>query len=244
MGESPNALPRDPNFPATSWGLVARAGQADSVARAALAELYRKYWYPLYVFARRGGAGVSEAEDLTQGFFTHLLSHPVTASADRTRGRFRTYLLQCFKNYRAKISEAENALKRGGAARIVALDFAGVDSRYEHEPADPADPERLYLRRWALTLIDEAFAELEAEYAAADRWILFDRLKGGLLGDRDATYALIGNDIGMTADAVKQAASRLRTRFGQKLRSLVGALVADDSEIDDEIRDLLAALAG
>jgi RNA polymerase sigma factor (sigma-70 family) len=237
----PDAAPPDARFPTTSWALVARAGTDGGPA---VAELCRRYWYPLYAFARRAGAPAPEAEDLTQGFFAHFLEGAVYARADPARGRFRTFLLRCFRNYQANVHRAARAQKQGGGAAVVPLDPADAEARYRREPAEPADPERLYLRRWALTLIDEAFATLQAEYTAAGRGGLFDRLRAGLLGDPGGTYAAVGRELGMSADAVKQAAARLRARFGQALRSLVGGVVADPADVDAEVRDLMAALAG
>jgi RNA polymerase sigma-70 factor (ECF subfamily) len=184
------------------------------------------------------------AEDLTQGFFAHFLEHAVYARADPARGRFRTFLLGCFRHYWSNLDRADRAGKRGGGRAVVPLDAAGADARYAGEPADPADPERLYLRRWALTAIDEAFAAVGAEYAAAGRAVLFDRLRACLPGGGEGTYAIVGAEFGMTAAAVRQAAARLRARFGAALRALVGGLVADPADVDAEVRDLIAAVGG
>src|SRR5262245_58246903 len=176
MAGDPQAAHADERFPTTSWGLVARAGGGDVAARAAIAELCGRYWYPLYAFARRGGAAPPDAEDLTQGFFAHFLEDAVYEKADPARGRFRTFLLRCFRHYQANVRRAAQTVKRGSGSPALPLDLTDAEVRYQREPADPADPERLYLRRWALTAIDEAFVALEAEYAAAGRGVLFDRL--------------------------------------------------------------------
>jgi len=244
MADSPRIGPPDSQFPTTCWSLVARARADDPAVRSAVAELCGRYWYPLYAFARRAGAAAPEAEDLTQGFFTHFLEHGGYARADPARGRFRTFLLGCFRNYWSNLDRAARAGKRGGGRPALPLDAAAAAARYAGEPADPADPERLYLRRWALTTIDEAFAALEAEYAAAGRALLFDRLRGCLLGEGEGTYAVVGLELGMTAEAVRQAAARLRARFGAALRARVGGLVADPADVDAEVRDLIAAVAG
>ncbi|HEX3147175.1 MAG TPA: sigma factor [Gemmataceae bacterium] len=243
MADSSEPIGRDSQFPTTQWSVVARAGVDNGSARAAVAELCREYWYPLYAFARRSGATAAEAEDLTQGFFTHFLEDAVYSQADPARGRFRTFLLRCFRNYQSNHRRADRAKKRGGGAAVVALDSARADAAYKREPVDPADPERLYFRRWALTVIDDVFVALGAEFVAAGRGPLFDRLKSSLLGDGDGTYARIGSDFDMTEDAVKQTASRLRARFGNILRVHIGALVVRPEEVDDEIRDLMAAVA-
>src|SRR5262245_45769943 len=122
--------PHQTQFPSTSWGLIARAGVEDETARAALADLCRRYWYPLYAFARRDGAAAEEAEDLIQGFFAHFLERAVYGKADPTRGQFRSFLLGCFRNYRANNRRSARARKRGGGALGVSFDPAAAEARY------------------------------------------------------------------------------------------------------------------
>jgi DNA-directed RNA polymerase specialized sigma24 family protein len=160
-------------FPSSHWSLIARAGAADSVeARAALADLCRRYWYPLYAFIRRQLDSTHDAEDVTQGFFAHLLANDLIADADRTRGRFRTYLLACCKYYLANFRRAARSTKRGGDVSILCLDFESAEGRFAREPVD-SKADALYMRRWAFTLLDESFAALEKEYGDDKRTKLF-----------------------------------------------------------------------
>jgi RNA polymerase sigma-70 factor (ECF subfamily) len=230
-------------FPSSNWSLIAHAaGDDPEPARQALADLCRRYWYPVYAFVRRQLENVHDAEDATQGFFAHLLANNVVAAVDPARGRFRTYLLACCKNYLAKHRRAERAEKHGGRVAILNLDFVWAVARYAREPIDASDPDRLFLRRWAFTLLEETFAELEQEYQADGRSELFARLRSALIDDQAPTYAAIGQEIGMSESAVKKAAQRMRERFGVVLRRRVADTLDDSTTVEDEIRDLFAAV--
>jgi hypothetical protein len=143
-------LPAAVAFPPTHWSVILTAGQGGSVdAAAALAELCRLYWYPLYAFARRQGFLPEDAEDLTQGFFEHLIRHRVIAAADDARGRFRSFLLQCFKHFIASERTRAAAQKRGGGRSLLPLDAERGETQFQSEAADRRDPEVLYERNWA-----------------------------------------------------------------------------------------------
>ena len=233
-------------FPTSQWSLIARAGASDAnAARVALAELCRRYWYPIYAFVRRQVASNHDAEDIAQGFFEHLLANEVIADANRSRGRFRTFLLACCKHYIANRKRAARAEKRGGNAVIVGIDFDDAAKRYSHEPADPVDAEQLFLRRWAFTLLEETIAALQSEYAASGRDELFARLRPMLTSDPEArTYAAIASEIGMNDGAVRKAAQRMREQFREELRRRIADTVENEDQVADEIRDLFAAVRG
>ncbi len=232
-------------FATTRWSLIAAAGDpAAADTRAALAELCAAYWYPVYAYARRRGHGHHAAKDLTQGFFARLIETNDLAAADRTRGRFRSFLLAACQHYLANQFDRDAARKRGGGFARVPLDFADAAGRYAREPADGTSPERLFDRRWALDLLDRTLAGLRDEYAGSGRATLFDALKGGLAGGVDEGYAAVAEQLGMTAGAVKVAAHRLRQRYRDRLRALIAETVATPDDVDAEIRDLFAALGG
>ena len=233
------------DFPSSHWSLIAQAGAADpEAAHQALTELCNRYWYPIYAFVRRQVRSADQAEDLTQGFFADLLRRKTIRTADPGRGRFRTYLLTCCRRYVVNDWRAGRSLKNGAGVPLVRLDFEAADARYGREPADPADPEVQFRRGWALTLLDQTFAALQDEYAAAGRGELFARLRPGLTGDLGAArHAEVGAAVGLSEAAVRKAFERLKKRFGAELRRRVGETVADPAEVDDEIRDLFAAVA-
>ena len=217
----------------------------DTEGRAALESLCTAYWFPLYAFERRRGAGPEEAQDLVQGFFAELLEKDYLRQADRERGRFRTFLITAFRHFASKEREKARAEKRGGGRTPLPLDFADGESRYLREPADDRTPERIFERRWALTLLDEALGRLRGEHRAAGREDLFEALQGTLGGGtaEASSYAEVGARLGMSEGAVKVAVHRLRRRYREILRASIAETVADPSEVDDEIRHLLAALA-
>jgi RNA polymerase sigma-70 factor (ECF subfamily) len=231
-------------FASTHWSVVLAAGQgSSSEAREALATLCRVYWYPLYAYARRRLGNVDDAQELTQEFFTQFLEKNYFQGADPQRGKFRSFLLTAFLRFLAKERERANAQKRGGGRALLPLDFQAGERRYHLEPADPTTPQSLFERRWALTLLEQTLARLREELASAGKERLFERLKGTLTGDDlREPYAQIGQELGMSEQAIKVAVHRLRRRYQELLRAEIGQTVDRTEEIDDELRDLFAAV--
>jgi RNA polymerase sigma factor (sigma-70 family) len=232
------------HFATTRWSLVAAAGQGRSPeSREALAALCTAYWYPLYAYARRRLPGAHDAQDLTQAFFAELLEKDYLQAADPGRGKFRSFLLTAFKHFLAKERERANAQKRGGGRAPVALDFQAGEHRYRLEPADHATPEAIYERRWALAILEQTLARLRAELADAGKEKLFESLKGALAGEGpQEPYVRIGAELGISEQAVKVAVYRLRRRYQELLRGEIAQTVASPEEVDDELRDLFAAV--
>jgi DNA-directed RNA polymerase specialized sigma24 family protein len=233
-------------FATTHWSLIARAADGRTAeGRAALAELCRIYWYPLYGFARRHGLAPADAEDLTQGFLADLLARDAVAQADAARGRFRTFLLNSFDHYRSHERVRAHAAKRGGGEAVVSFDVIhAAEGRFRDEPATTESPEKVYDRKWAMSLIEVSLAAVRREYAVNGKAAWFDELKAALwCGRGEIAYAEIARRLGSTEGAVKVAVHRLRQRFGERFRTEVAKTVADPAEIDDEIRHLLAAVS-
>src|SRR5262245_61116679 len=194
---SPSPAPPARGFATTRWSLVAAAAQpAAPEAAAALADLCRLYWYPVYAYVRRRGHGADEAEDLTQAFFARLLEKGALGAATPARGRFRNFLLASCQHFLANERERAGALKRGGG-RVVSLDLSGADGRYRLEPDGGEGPERLFERRWAMELLGRALARMREEHESAGKGRLFDALKGQLTGD-GAAHAALAEGLGMT----------------------------------------------
>ena len=243
MPTSPEPTSRDA-FPSTHWSLVALAGDPNT-AQDALSKLCRQYWYPIYAFFRRRSASVSEAEDLTQGFFAHLLDGDLVADAKPAIGRFRGYLISCCRHYLVDQHRRNVAVKRGASARRVSIDFVAAERRYRKEPADGGDPERLFVRNWAFALIEQAEKSVRTEYALADRGALFDRLRPALVGDPNSErYRVVGLEFGLTPNAVKMVAQQMRERYAAELRRRIAQTVARPEDVDEEIRELFVAVAG
>jgi RNA polymerase sigma-70 factor (ECF subfamily) len=223
---------------------VAAAGGSNSSAAAqALEWLCGVYWYPLYAFCRRKGHGAEDAFDLTQEFFTRLLEKCSIAGADPAKGKFRTYLLTSFERFLVNEWKREHRLKRGGGRMPFSFNAAAAEERYRLEPADVHTAERIYERRWALTLLEQTLERLGAECAASGRLPLFEAVKPELSGEGgESTLAEIAGRLGMTTSAVKTAMHRLRRRYGELLRAEIAQTVALPDEIDDEIRQLFSIL--
>ncbi len=234
----------DGRFRTTRWSVVVAAGaDPGSEGRVALESLCSAYWYPLYAFARRRGEGVETAQDLVQGFFATLLEKDYLAQADRDRGRFRTFLITAYCNYASKERDRASAQKRGGGRLPISLDVAAGEARYAAEPADDRTPERVFERRWALTVLDRVLDALRTEFTTSGRGALFDALLP-FVADASAQrpYREIGGEIGMTEGAVKVSVHRLRKRYRHLLRSAVAETVGDDADVDDELRHLIDSL--
>jgi RNA polymerase sigma-70 factor (ECF subfamily) len=229
-------------FRTTRWSLIATAGDpAATDSRQALADLCGLYWYPVYAYVRRRTPDRHRAEDLTQAFFTRLLETNDLADADRTRGRFRTFLLTACQHFLANRHDYETAKKRGGGVTLLPIDFGLGEERFAREPADPHTAEADFERRWALTLLDQTLKELRAEYAESGKGPLFDSLKGTLTGDGPA-YRDLAARLGLSEGAVKVAVHRLKQRYRDKLRAVIAETVDKPEDVDEEIRDLFAAL--
>ena len=232
-----------PVFATTHWSVVLSAQDKESPkSAAALESLCRAYWYPLYAYARRSGHKSSDAEDLTQGFFTKLLEKDYLKAATSEKGRFRAFLLVAFKRFMAGEWDREHALKRGGLTPVLSIDQQAAESRFAVEPSHQVQPDMLFDRQWAATLLERTMAQLQEEYVASGRAKLFEYLKSSLAGEDSALrYADIAARLNLTEPAVKMAVYRLRARYREVLRAEIGHTVSEPEQIEEEIRHLFSA---
>lgn len=213
-------------------------------SQCALESLCETYWLPVYAYVRRVVARVEDAQDLTQGFFAQLLEKDAIAKADPERGRFRAFLLTALKNFLTNERLKARAEKRGGGKPALSLDFDSGESRCQIEPSHELTPERLFERRWVLTLLDLVLNHLRVELAEQGKESHFEQLKAALTGEMANTdYEQAAETLDITAAAAKQAAYRMRRRYRELFRLHVARTVADDSEVDDEIGRLLESLS-
>ena len=221
------------------------AGRGDSTrARAALERLCKSYWYPLYAFVRRLGHGAHDAEDLVQSFFAVCLEKNYLGAADQAKGRFRSFLLLALKRFLANEWDKQRALKRGGATASISLDSLTAEQRYALEPAEQLSADKLYERRWALTLLDQVVTRLHDEQADAGKLTQFEQLKECLTAaGRGTPYAELAARLGTTEGAIKVTVHRLRQRYRELLEEEIANTVATREEIEEERRHLLAALS-
>jgi RNA polymerase sigma-70 factor (ECF subfamily) len=234
-------LPR-PAFVTTHWSIVLSARDQDSPKSSeALEALCRTYWFPLYAFVRRQGRSPHDAQDSTQEFFARLLEKGYLNSATQDRGRFRTFLLVALKRFLANEWDRQQAQKRGGATLVLPIDPELAESRFMAGPAHELQPDLLFDRQWALTLLDRTMLRLQEEYVSSGRAKLFELLRGCLTKDESALpYVEIATRLNLTEPAVKMAVQRLRARYREILRAEIADTVAGPEEIEEEIRHLFS----
>jgi RNA polymerase sigma-70 factor (ECF subfamily) len=230
-------------FATTHWSMVLSAGEADSPeADQALARLCKSYWYPLYAYVRRQGYKPEEAQDLTQEFFARLLAKNYLKSLDRQKGKFRSFLLAAMEHFLAKEWRDARRLKRGGGRPILSLDEQDVEARYLIEPAEEMTAERIFERRWAFTVLEQAIQRLREEFAAAGKGALFESLQGFLSGEKTA-YAQLESRLDMSEGAIKVAVHRMRQRYGDLLRQEIANTVSAPEDVDEEVRYLISVIS-
>jgi DNA-directed RNA polymerase specialized sigma24 family protein len=246
MSQTPIDRPSPGHFPTTRWSQVILAGNPDTnLARQSLADLCNAYWFPLYAYIRRRGHDPEKAKDLTQDFFAHMLEKGLLAEVDPTRGRFRAFLRTVCTHFLANRRDHDRAKMRGGGRAFVSIDPEDAEGRYALEVSDGLTPERIFDRSWAVTLLGRVLDQLGREYDEAGKAETFAALRGLLAGEPDApSYDAIARSLGMTVGATRVVAHRLRRRYGELLRREIASTLAEPDNVDDEIRDLFAALEG
>lgn len=228
-------------FQTTDWSLVVDAGVSGELQRRALERLCRAYWLPTYGFIRQLGHDAESAKDLTQAFFAHLLAHDFFATADRERGRFRNYLRQSCRLFLGNAWRKRTAEKRGGG--LVDVPWSELTPDEEAGFATSDDPGREFDRRWALALLRNALARLEAEHATPEAARTFALLRPFLTARPDpGDYARIAGELGLARGHVPVLVHRLTQRYSELIRAEVAATVATRADIDAELRHCLQAL--
>ncbi len=231
-------------FNTTRWTMVLRAASdgADAGA-AALEQLCRIYWPPLYAYVRRRGHSPHDAEDLTQEFFARLLAKGSLESVRQEKGRFRSFLLASMNHFLANEWDRSRTEKRGGRLSFISMDEESWDGLRVREGIADLNAERLFQRRWALAVLNQAMTRLSAEAERAGRAALFDRLKGYLEGEpAEGEYARLAQELGWRQGAVALTVHRLRARLNELVREEIAHTVPSENEVEDELRQLYAAL--
>ena len=228
----------NPAFTATRWTIIF-AARKDSPE--ALEKLCARYWQPLYTYVRRSGHSEEDAKDLVQGFFAELLSRNFLNKVTPEKGKFRSFLLTCYKNYAANIRARDSAQKRGGGMTILPLEMEGLEGAYTLEPAEGLTPEKIYLRRWAAALVDHVLAEVAAEYEG--RAEIFRVIEPFLRKEGESRYREAAEKLGMSENAFKQAVFRLREFYRSRFRMAVAQTLAPGEDVDQEISEIMAALS-
>jgi RNA polymerase sigma-70 factor (ECF subfamily) len=232
-------------FTTTHWTVILNAGRPETPESAdALERLCRNYWQPLYAYVRRRGYSPHDAQDLTQSFFARLIAKNYLRQVDRTKGKFRSFLLAALEHFLANEWRNAHVQKRGGKAAMLSLDDTRAEELYAQIPATPASPEKLFEQQWATTVLGQVLTRLRDEFAASGKGALFAELKGFLPGDkRDGSYAELAAKLQTTEPAIKMAVSRMRHRYGELLRAQIAETVSRPEDVDEELRAFFAALS-
>ncbi len=231
-------------FATTRWTMVLSAGAGSSAhGDEALEQLCRAYWFPLYAHIRRRGHGADAAQDLTQGFFARLLERNDLAGLTREGGKFRSFLLIALNHFLSNEHEHASALKRGGGKTILSLDDDTAEDRYLSEPSHSESPDKLFERRWALTLMENALGQLGGEQTVAGDTAVFAALRPFLSREPEpGEYAAISARLDVAPGTLAVRVHRLRGRYRQLVRAAVADTVDSPLEVEAEMRHLLAAL--
>jgi DNA-directed RNA polymerase specialized sigma24 family protein len=221
--------------------MIAKAGDSHTLEyQDSLARLCGSYWQPVCAFIQRKGFNPEEARDCTQEFFTRVIEKEYLRDVDRTKGKFRSFLLAAVSHFLSNHLDSLRAQKRGGGRDPVSLDAAGTEIRRACEPAHDSTPEAQFDYQWALTVLERALECLRTEYSSAD----FFRLKPFLLGDAaHGQLAAAARQLATSEGSLKVAVHRMRRRFREKLRAEIANTVSDPALVDEEIRYLVAVLA-
>lgn len=231
------------SFEDTNWFVVREAGRSElPAADAARTSLCRTYWYPIYCFIRGQGRPPEDAQDLTQEFFARLFKTDYLRAAARERGKFRSYLLMMLKRFLADEWDRSRRQKRGGGAPPLSLDGGNTEFFSRHEPADTTTPDKLFDRFWAESLLQQALERLAEESAAAGKRELFAALKDRITCETEVTCAATAQKLGLTPSNLKVTVHRLRQRYRELLRAEIARTAATEAEVEEELRDLYAAL--
>jgi len=246
-GNEPNSRDRGGTgrFATTHWSVVRAAGKSSSPRyKEAMGTLCKIYWFPLYAYLRRHGYDNNQAEEYTQAFFARILEKHSLRLADPKQGKFRSFLLISLKYFLANERDRARAKKRGGGRKVLSLNFENAENQYSLEPAHELSPDKLFERSWALAVLERTMSRLAAGAVKTKQKKLLEYLKVYLTARKSSVpYREVAEELGMSEGAVKVAVHRLRRRYRQLLRDEIAQTVSTDEQIDEEIRDLFAALA-
>jgi RNA polymerase sigma factor (sigma-70 family) len=233
-------------FQSTRWSVVLLSAQSQAPGcKEALADLCNVYWSPLYAFIRHRGYSPEDAQDLVQGFFLLLIEYKALSRVDRSKGKFRSFLLASLQNYLSNEADRSHCLKRGGRAEFVRIDLEAAEDRYELEPIDKLTPEKIFDARWAIALLGEAMNRLDREYMAQGKGSTFRALKAFLdpmNAKRLPTYEEVAAQLGVSIGSLTTQIHRLRKQYTATVREEIGRTLSDPADVDTETHELCEAL--
>jgi RNA polymerase sigma factor (sigma-70 family) len=231
-------------FQTTKWQMVVAAGSDQTPTRKqALEELCRIYWPAIYAHIRRQGFSPPDAEDHTQEFFCRLIGGAMLQPLSSEKGRFRSYLLACCNHYISNSRDYANAQKRGGGLLFLSIDAAVGESVFQAALKDPVTPEMEFERSWANALMERVLIKLQKDYQEAGNEKIFALLHP-LITDVSprGEYARLAHRLNVTESNLQIMVHRLRRKHVELLRNEVKSTLVDPSELEGELRHLIAAL--
>jgi DNA-directed RNA polymerase specialized sigma24 family protein len=232
-------------FEETAWSVVIAAGATtEPRAHAAMAELCRVYWPPIYAYLRRSGYDMHDAQDLTQSFFQHLLENETLRRVSREKGRFRSFLLGALKLCLADEQARRHTLKRGGRIQFISTDELEAEELHHLRADREAAPDEILDARWAGVVLERALEQVRAEYTAEGKADLFEALSPFLGGTKPhVSYQEVADRMKLGLGAVKTLIYRLRRQFATAVRREIMQTVSAPHEVDDELRRLRSVFA-
>jgi RNA polymerase sigma factor (sigma-70 family) len=233
-------------FQTTRWSVVLVSAQSQAPGyQEALADLCKLYWYPLYAFIRHRGYSSEDAQDLVQGFFLHLIEYKTLSRVDRSKGKFRSFLLASLQNFLLNEIDRARCLKRGGKVEFVYIDLEEAEDRYGFEPVEELTPEKIFDARWAMALLGEAMNRLGREYVAQGREGTFQALRAFLdpiNTKRLPSYEEVAVQMEVSVASLKMQIHRLRKQYAATIREEISRTVSDPADVDTETHELCEAL--
>ena len=233
-------------FQATRWTLILSARQSDSIeiAEKALSNFCEAYWPPLYAFLRHRGHASPEAQDLVQGFFSHMLEQNTLSRADEKKGRLRTFLLGSLQNFLCNEYDRTRALKRGGDRKIVSIEEHLPEVEASMMETAYVSDSRSYDLVWASHIVKRAWQHLETAFETEGKaeWleVLRPFVAGG--GRTPLSQEEAAAKLGVPIATLRTWLSRLRQRYREALRTEVANTVSDPVEVDQELHYLYQIL--
>jgi RNA polymerase sigma factor (sigma-70 family) len=233
-------------FQTTRWDLVLLSAPSDAPGcEEALADLCKLYWYPLYAFIRRRGYSPEDSQDLVQGFFLRLIEYRTLTRVDRSKGKFRSFLLASLQNYLTNEADRARRLKRGGKVEFVFIDLEEAEDRYGLEPVEGLTPEKIFDARWAMALLGEAMNRLSREYMAQGKATTFQALRTFLdpINSKSLpSYEEVAAQLEVSVGSLKTQIHRLRKQYTAFVREEISRTVSDSADVDTETHELCEAL--
>jgi RNA polymerase sigma factor (sigma-70 family) len=233
-------------FQTTRWSVVLVAARSQTPGyKQALADLCKVYWYPLYAFIRHRGYSPEDAQDLVQGFFLHVIEYKTLSRVDRSKGKFRSFLLASLQNYLSNEADRVHCLKRGGKTEFVHIDLEKAEDCYELESVEELTAEKIFDARWAIALLGEAMNRLSREYMTQGKESTFRALRAFLdpiNTKRLPSYEEVAAQLEISVGSLKTQIHRLRKQYTATVREEISRTVSDSADVDTETHALCQAL--